>query len=172
MVEENGSLKNGRRENLSRRRLVAAAFGAATILAGRVPAAAQEAGRGGTKTGEELARTGLKYKGSPYVAAGNTPRGFDCSGFTQFVVKKVTKRDIGRTVTGQWQQGSPVAKGKWRAGDLVFFKNTYDRGLSHVGIYVGNGRFVHAANEQTGVIVSELGSDYYAGHYKGARRLA
>lgn len=141
-------------------------------MVGIAPGAAAKTRRSGTKTGEQLARTGLKYRGSQYVLGGNTPRGFDCSGFTQYVVKKVLGTDIGPTVPGQWQHGSKVAKGKWRAGDLVFFENTFEQGLSHVGIYVGEGRFVHAENEQTGVVVSDIASDYYASHYKGARRLA
>ena len=66
--------------------------------------------------------------------------------------------------------GIPVAA-LVSAGDLVFFENTFERGLSHVGIYLEHGRFIHAENEQTGVIVSRIDSDYYAAHYYGARRL-
>ena len=54
---------------------------------------------------------------------------------------------------------------------MVFFKNTYDRGLSHVGIYLDNNRFIHAENERTGVVISDIDSPYYADHYAGARRL-
>lgn len=170
MSTQEGAGTSGGTGLLSRRRLAAAALAIATVGVDVVPAAAKPR-RGGTKSGEQLARTGLKYRGSPYVWGGNTPRGFDCSGFTQYVVKKVLGTDIGPTVPGQWRYGSGVAKGKWRAGDLVFFENTFERGLSHVGIYVGEGRFVHAENEQTGVVVSDIASDYYASHYKGARRL-
>lgn len=158
------------RSVLSRRRFAAAAL--ASALVGVAPGAAAKAPRSGTKTGQQLAKTGLKQRGSPYLLGGHSPQGFDCSGLTQYVVQKVLGTDIGPTVPGQWQFGSRVAHGKWRAGDLVFFENTFEPGLSHVGIFVGEGRFVHAANEQTGVIVSELASDYYASHYKGARRLA
>lgn len=161
---------DGGRLVLSRRRFAAAAL--ASAMVGVAPGAAAKTPRGGTKTGQQLAKTGMKYRGSPYVLGGHSPRGFDCSGLTQYVVQKVLGIDIGPTVPGQWRFGRRVAQGKWQAGDLVFFENTFEQGLSHVGIYVGAGRFVHAANEQTGVVVSELASDYYTSHYKGARRLA
>ena len=59
----------------------------------------------------------------------------------------------------------------YKYGDLVFFKNTYRRGISHVGIYIGDGHFVHACNETKGVIVSALSEAYYQNHYAGARRV-
>jgi hypothetical protein len=59
-----------------------------------------------------------------------------------------------------------------KAGDLVFFKNTYKRGISHVGIYVGSGKFVHAANRKKGVIITSLDDKYYKKHWAGARRVA
>lgn len=156
----------------TRRRVMAAAVGAALALAVGASPEVHAAESRSVRLGEEIARTGLRYKGTRYVAGGNSPRGFDCSGFTQFVVEKVTDLDIGRTVTGQWRFGSGVSKGQLRAGDLVFFKNTFERGLSHVGIYIGRGRFVHAENERSDVTVDELSSDYYAAHYAGARRMA
>ena len=132
------------------------------------PAAAAVEAQG---TGERIARVARKYKGAPYVAGGSSPDGFDCSGFTWYVVEKAVGIDIGRSVPAQWRVGDRVAKGKWRPGDLVFFENTFERGLSHVGIYLGDGKFIHAENERTGVVVSRLDSGYYAKHYRGARRL-
>lgn len=154
---------------LGTRRALLAAVTVAGV-AGGVPAAAQQTAGGGS--GKRIARVALKYKGARYRAGGNTPRGFDCSGFTQYVVRKVTGSDIGQGVPGQWRYGSRVAKGRWRAGDLVFFENTFERGLSHVGIYLDSNRFIHAENERSGVVISDITSDYYASHYYGARRLA
>ena len=140
----------------------------AAVAAAEAPAAAAVEAQG---TGERIARVARKYKGAPYVAGGSSPDGFDCSGFTWYVVEKAVGIDIGRSVPAQWRVGDRVAKGKWRPGDLVFFENTFERGLSHVGIYLGDGKFIHAENERTGVVVSRLDSDYYAKHYRGARRL-
>ena len=79
--------------------------------------------------------------------------------------------DISRGVEEQWRRGHSVARGKLQPRDLVFFKNTFERGLSHVGIYIRRDKFIHAENEQTGVVVSRLESEYYRKHYAGARRL-
>jgi cell wall-associated NlpC family hydrolase len=102
---------------------------------------------------------------------GASPKGFDCSGFVWFVYQKVTGMDLGRTVEAQWDQGSSVSRGQLSPGDVVFFKNTFGRGLSHDGISLGGTQFIHAENEGTGVVISDLSSGYYDEHYAGARRL-
>jgi len=79
--------------------------------------------------------------------------------------------DIGRSVTGQWKLGKSVGRGDWKPGDIVFFKNTFERGLSHNGIPFGGDEIIHAENERTGVVISSLKSGYYGDHYAGARRL-
>ena len=76
-----------------------------------------------------------------------------------------------RAARAQYQRGQPVAKADLQAGDLVFFKNTYRRGLSHVGVYIGNGYFVHAATRRQGVVMSRLDAGYHSKHWAGARRL-
>ena len=121
--------------------------------------------------GAVIAQLGLAYVGYPYVAAGNGPGGFDCSGFTQFVMFNALGIDIGHAVEGQPGAGSWVEWGAWGPGDLIFFQNTYRPGISHVGIYIGDGLFVHAENEGTGVVVTSVYSDYYASRYWGANRL-
>ncbi|MGI9254244.1 MAG: C40 family peptidase [Thermomicrobiales bacterium] len=122
--------------------------------------------------GRSIAKLAAKYEGLPYVWAGGSPKqGFDCSGLTQYVVRKVTGLDITHSVELQWNYGSWVDYGKWKPGDLIFFQNTYKKGLSHVGIFLGRDRFVHAENEQTGVIVTDIHSAYYAERYAGARRI-
>jgi cell wall-associated NlpC family hydrolase len=122
-------------------------------------------------SGREVVREAQKHKGERYVWGGASPKGFDCSGFTWYVYKKVTGMDITRGVEEQWRFGRSVGRGEWQAGDLVFFENTFERGLSHVGIYMSGDKFIHAENEQTGVVISSLESEYYSKHYAGARRL-
>jgi hypothetical protein len=113
----------------------------------------------------------MQYVGYPYVWATHGPNSFDCSGFTSWVVMNVLGKQIWYSVASQWGYGSPVAREALQPGDLVFFQNTYTFGLSHVGIYIGNDQFVHASNETTGVIVSNLNSNYYATRWYGARRM-
>ena len=122
-------------------------------------------------SGRKLVRVAQKYRGAKYKSGGASPKGFDCSGFTWYVYKKAADIDISRGVEEQWRRGRSVARGKLKPGDLVFFKNTFERGLSHVGIFVRKDEFVHAENEKTGVVISSLESDYYRKHYAGARRL-
>ena len=122
-------------------------------------------------SGHKVVRVAKRYKGAKYKWGGASPKGFDCSGFTWYVYKKATGMDITRGVEEQWQHGRSVHHHKWRPGDLVFFENTFERGLSHVGIYFKGYDFIHAENEQTGVVISSLDSDYYREHYAGARRL-
>ena len=71
----------------------------------------------------------------------------------------------------QWDKGKNVKKSKLKPGDLVFFKNTDGKGLTHVGICLGGGKFIHAENEKTGVVVTPLSSSYYTDHWAGARRI-
>jgi cell wall-associated NlpC family hydrolase len=121
--------------------------------------------------GRKVVRVAQKYKGAKYKWGGASPKGFDCSGFTWYVYKKAADMNIGRGVEEQWRRGDSVARGKLKPGDLVFFKNTFERGLSHVGIYIRADKFIHAENEKTDVVISSLKSDYYSKHYAGARRL-
>ncbi len=121
--------------------------------------------------GQVLAKTAAAFRGSPYRFGGRSPKtGFDCSGLVQVVCEKWGVY-VPRVASGQYHMGKPVQKSELQAGDLVFFKNTYKRGLSHVGIYLGEGRFVHAATRKKGVIISRLDSGYHLAHYYGARRL-
>jgi cell wall-associated NlpC family hydrolase len=121
--------------------------------------------------GQYLVRTALNYRGLPYRWGGTSPRsGFDCSGLVQTVYAKWGIY-LPRCAHEQVAKGIPIPKDKLQAGDLVFFKNTYKRGLSHVGIYVGEGWFIHAASRRTGVIISRLDAPYHLHHWYGARRL-
>ena len=117
-----------------------------------------------------LKETGKKYLGVPYVWGGGSPKGFDCSGYTQYVFNKCGMT-IHRTAYLQMQDGVIVAREDLRCGDLVFFSNTGGRGFgSHVGIYLGNGQFMHSGSS-TGVTISSLDSGYFNSHYQCARRV-
>jgi cell wall-associated NlpC family hydrolase len=111
------------------------------------------------------------FEGTHYVFGGTSRSGFDCSGFTRYILGNAAGVDIPRTAMEQYENGTPVDRDDMKAGDLVFFRNTYRHGISHVGIYTGNGNFVHAANSHKGVVVSSLDEPYYANHYAGARRV-
>ena len=124
-----------------------------------------------SSSGLEVVRVAQKYNGAKYVWGGSSPKGFDCSGFTWYVYKKATGMDITHGVEEQWQLGHSVGRDDWQPGDIVFFENTFERGLSHVGIFMSGKDFIHAENEETGVVISSLDSDYYSQHYAGARRL-
>lgn len=122
-------------------------------------------------SGQFIVDFALAFVGYPYVWAGNTPSGFDCSGFTQYVILNTLGIDIGHGTAGQMNYGTWVDAGNLLPGDLVYFAGTYGDGISHTGVYIGDGQFVHAENEGTGVTISALWSNYYGGHYYGAIRL-
>jgi cell wall-associated NlpC family hydrolase len=122
--------------------------------------------------GDAIVAEAMNYVGTPYVWGGTTPGGFDCSGFTYYVVNKVAGNGLSRDMTVQVTSGSYVDADNLVPGDLVFFQNTYAWGLSHVGIYAGGDQFVHAGSERTGVTVSNLWDDYWGQRYLTARRVA
>ncbi len=125
---------------------------------------------GPSSAGQELVECAKQYLGVPYVWGGASPSGFDCSGFVQYVARSCGY-SIGRTVTQQWEYGTQVTRDTLQPGDLIFFSNTYESGLSHIGIYVGDGQFIHSPSSGDVVKISDLDSSYYSSHYYGARRL-
>ena len=118
----------------------------------------------------EVVDLAMQYLGYPYCYGGSSPSGFDCSGFTQYVMR-ACGYSIYRTATDQLENGYAVSYSDLQPGDLVFFERTYntDAPASHVGIYVGGGEFIHAGGSY--VKISSLSSDYYASRYVGARRI-
>jgi cell wall-associated NlpC family hydrolase len=118
---------------------------------------------------DQILQTARSYMGVPYVWGGVSPSGFDCSGFTHYVFYQ-NGIVIPRNSADQYQQGTWVAKSQLLPGDLVFFE-TYKPGPSHVGIYMGGGKFIHASSGAEKVTISELGNPYYVQHYIGAKRV-
>ena len=121
-------------------------------------------------TGTQILAEAQKYLGTPYVYGGASPSGFDCSGFVYYVLKQLGYSPY-RTPADQYKMGTYVAKSDLQPGDIVFFAGTYASGISHVGIYAGNGQFIHSPNSRSTVSYSDLTSGYWANHYYGARRM-
>ena len=118
------------------------------------------------KIAVNLTRNAMRFLGVPYVFGGTSTTGFDCSGYVQHVFAMIGLH-LPRTADAQFYAGHAAAGGV-RPGDLVFFQ-TYEAGPSHVGIYLGNDRFVHASSSH-GVMVSSLHDAYWANRYLGAKR--
>ena len=125
--------------------------------------------------GQELANIALQYVGYSYVYGGASPRvGFDCSGLVQYACAQLGY-SINRTASAQLQNGVTVSWDELAPGDLVFFKkpgSNTSKPVTHVGIYIGGGQFVHASDYGVGVIVSNLSDAYYTTGYVSARRIA
>ncbi len=125
--------------------------------------------------GQELANIALQYVGYSYVYGGASPRvGFDCSGLVQYACAQLGY-SINRTASAQLQNGVTVSWDELAPGDLVFFKkpgSTTSKPVTHVGMYIGSGQFVHASDYGVGVIVSNLSDAYYTTGYVSARRIA
>ncbi len=118
--------------------------------------------------GSKIATYAQGFVGCPYVYGGTSPSGFDCSGFVQYVYRQFGI-SINRTATAQLSNGYRVERSAMRPGDLVFFG--YGSTASHVGIYIGNGKFVHAQNSNTGVVITDLSVSYYDNRFLCARRI-
>lgn len=120
--------------------------------------------------GEEIAELALKYVGCRYVYGAKGPNKFDCSGFVYYVYKQYGYR-LNPGARNQWKTlDQKVKKSDLLPGDIVFFSRGSASSIFHVGIYIGDGKFVHAANSRKGVIVSSLSESWYANRYHGAKR--
>ncbi len=124
-----------------------------------------------TSLGQQIANYALQYLGYNYVYGAESPKdGFDCSGLTYYVYGQFGY-DLSRTASQQYKNnGSSVSKDSLQQGDLVFFSSN-GSSVTHVGIYIGDGQFVHASTSTTGVIISDLSSAYYTKAWFGAKRV-
>ena len=130
------------------------------------PAAASE-------IGAEAVELAMQYIGVPYVYGGASSSGFDCSGFTMYIFGKLGY-SLPHSATSQWESvGEYVERSDLQPGDLVLFcdpSRSNGKACSHVGIYIGDGEFIHASSSY-GVRINSLSESYYDGYYKGAKRL-
>jgi cell wall-associated NlpC family hydrolase len=125
---------------------------------------------GESLNGSRLIEDAAQYLGTPYRYGGSAPGGFDCSGFTSYIFSRAGI-SLPRTAAAQYSVGSAVAQSDLQPSDLVFFA-CGGSGIDHVGIYTGDGKFIHSSSPRSGgVIYSALSSSYYMSSYVGARRV-
>jgi len=119
----------------------------------------------------QLLKDANYFKGGKYVWGGTTPKGFDCSGYVQYLFKK-HKINLPRTAWSQSKRGQKISLSDLKSGDLLFFNTDKSRGIpvSHVGIYIGGDKFIHAASRKKGIIISPL-SGYYQDRFVVAKRI-
>lgn len=121
--------------------------------------------------GEQIVSFAKQYLGYRYVYGGTKPStGFDCSGFVYYVLNSCGY-SIGRSLYSQNTSGVAVSRSELQPGDIIIFNNTSSGALGHVGIYIGNGNMIHAANPKRGVVTDTINSGYYNTYYYSARRI-
>lgn len=125
----------------------------------------------GTASGDALVQVALAQVGKKYVWGATGPDTFDCSGLTVYVARKALGITLPRVAADQAFAGIHVEPANLVPGDLLFYANTYQPGITHVGVYIGNGRWVNAADESSGVIISGMDEPYWKARYAGARRI-
>ena len=123
---------------------------------------------GGSRS--EIVEQALSLINIPYRYGGSTPAGFDCSGLVRYVVKAVTGRELPRRTEDMSRVGRAIQRSELLPGDLVYF-NTFSSAYSHVAIYLGDGRFLHAPARGGRVRIEGLDDRYWKTRYDGARRL-
>lgn len=116
----------------------------------------------------EVTQYAEKFIGKPYIYGAEGPEAFDCSGLTKHVYRNFNI-DLPHYTGTQWGCGSGICKNELKDGDLVFFNTTGK--LSHVGIYIGNNKFIHAPSKGKTVKINSLNEPYYSQRYAGARRI-
>ena len=121
---------------------------------------------------QKLLEDAKYFKGGKYVWGGTTPEGFDCSGYVQYLYKKHNV-NLPRTAWAQSKKGTTVEIDDLQKGDLLFFLTDKKRGIpiTHVGIYMGEGKFIHAASKKKGIIISPLTHGSYARTFVSAKRV-
>ena len=119
---------------------------------------------------QKIEQTAKSHLGKPYVWGANGPYSFDCSGFTKAVYRQYGM-EIPRVSKEQAKYGRIIPWQQLQKGDLIFFDSKKSLKVSHVGIYLGEGNFIHASSSKHRVVISRLTSNYYSKHFKWGRRL-
>jgi len=126
--------------------------------------------RGNHLLNNQIERTAKSHLGKKYVWGANGPYTFDCSGFTKAVFAKYNI-EIPRVSRDQAKEGKIIPWNYLKKGDLIFFDSKKSSRVSHVGIYLGQGEFIHASSSKHRVVISSLNSKYYKEHFKWGRRV-
>lgn len=152
-------------------RLGVGVFAALLLASAPVVARAAPPAANGTAVGTELVLRALSLLGVHYKLGGNSPEtGLDCSGLVRLVFMESAGLVLPRRAEEMSRNGDAIPRDQLRPGDLVFF-NTLRRAFSHVGIYIGNGQFVHAPSSGGSVRVEDLSGSYWRKRFNGARRV-
>lgn len=121
--------------------------------------------------GQQIVEFALSFVGCDYVYGGTSPSGFDCSGLVTYVYRNFGI-SVTRTASGQYRDnGVHIKRSELSPGDLVFFSSNGGKGVTHVGLYIGDDEFVHASRPGIGVVISRLDSSYYTTGWYGAKRI-
>ncbi len=121
--------------------------------------------------GQEIVDTALSFIGVKYVYGGtNLETGVDCSGFVQTIYRNFDIK-LNRVASAQYMQGISINKSDLKPGDLIFFRYYNSREVSHIGIYIGDNKMVHASSSRGQVVVSDINSKYYIDNYVGSKRV-
>lgn len=154
----------------ARRACLAAVLAGIGILSGCAVNPPQRPSAEQAGSGDEIALRAMSMIGKPYVWGGSSPQeGFDCSGLVHHVYETAAGIALPRQAARMSETGRRVSRSALQAGDMVFF-NTQRRRYSHVGIYVGHGRFVHAPSRGKTIRLASLSNAYWKERYNGARR--
>lgn len=138
------------------------------VAAAKKTAPQSRGGRKASLPANNIIDYAKQFLGVKYVFGGASPSGFDCSGFTMYVFKKVGI-NLPHSAKAQYAMGTPVSRDNLIPGDLVFFE-TYKKGISHVGIYIGDNKFIEASSSR-GIAITSMSNSYYTPRYIGAVRI-
>ena len=151
---------------MKRNKFLAAALTSMLVLTG----IAGHTERASAASPDRIISSAKSLIGVPYRWGGTTTSGFDCSGFIRYVFAK-EKVSLPRTANEMYRMGKPVSRSALRNGDIVFFKTARYAPVTHAGVYIGNGKFIHSSSSK-GVSISNVNDRYYWGQrYVGAKRL-
>ncbi|EOC30029.1 nlpC/P60 family protein [Neisseria meningitidis 2001001] len=130
-------------------------------------APARRAGNADELIGNAMGLLGIAYR----YGGTSVSTGFDCSGFMQHIFKRAMGINLPRTSAEQARMGTPVARSELQPGDMVFFRTLGGSRISHVGLYIGNNRFIHAPRTGKNIEITSLSHKYWSGKYAFARRV-